>query len=271
MHDRISVNSLCFPGASLNDLTGHWRSLEARRVSLASGLLLDGGAAPVKAALAGTQCRLETITHLFLSRGHLRADPECWLADRGRLARLIDIAAHCGARSIYMVTGGHGDLTWEDAADVFSTAIEPCVAQARQAGVTLLVENAPVLYADVHISHSLADTLLLAQTAGIGVCMDLYTCWTEADLRGTIVRALPRLGLVQLGDYVYGDRSVPGRAVPGDGCIAFRRILGWVLEAGYSGAIDLELIGPRLDTEGHLPAVRRAAAHIGGILAALGA
>ena len=39
-----------------------------------------------------------------------------------------------GARSIYLLTGGHGTLTWEEAAEVFRAAVAPCVAKARQAG-----------------------------------------------------------------------------------------------------------------------------------------
>jgi hypothetical protein len=43
------------------------------------------------------------------------------------------------------------------------------------------------------------------------------------------------------------------------------------LKAGYAGAFDLELIGPRIDAEGRLEAVRRAASNVGEMLRALGA
>ena len=41
--------------------------------------------------------------------------------------------------------------------------------------------------------------------------------------------------------------------------------------AGYRGVLDLELIGPRIDQEGHLNAVRRAADNVGEMLRSLGA
>jgi hypothetical protein len=50
-----------------------------------------------------------------------------------------------------------------------------------------------------------------------------------------------------------------------------KRILEWVLQAGYTGAFDIELIGPRIDAEGRLAAVRRTAANVGEMLIALGA
>ena len=134
-----------------------------------------------------------------------------------------------------------------------------------------MIENALPLYADYHIAHSLRDTLALAEMAGIGVCIDLFGCWTEAGLRASIERAIPRCNLIQLSDYVYGDRSLPSRAVPGDGAIPLQRILDWMLAAGYTGAFDLELIGPRIDKEGHLEAVRRTGDYLGKILSSLGA
>jgi len=271
MHERISVNSLCFPGAAYRDLAGYWRELAARRVSLVSPPLLAEGPAPAQDALATGDYRLESITHLFLSGRHLSPDEASWRDDRANLARLIQAAAKLGARSIYMLTGGHGSLSWEEAAESFSAAIAPCVVQAQEAGIALMIENASSLYADAHIAHSLRDTLALAEMAGIGVCIDVFACWTEAGLRASIERAMPRCHLVQLSDYVYGDRSLPSRAVPGDGAIPIERILDWVLGAGYAGAFDLELIGPRIDKEGHLEAARRAAGHVGTILRSLGA
>jgi sugar phosphate isomerase/epimerase len=82
---------------------------------------------------------------------------------------------------------------------------------------------------------------------------------------------VPRAGLVQVSDYVLGDRALPGRAVPGDGTIPLERLLGQLLELGYEGMFDLELLGPRIDEEGHRAATARAAERTGEILTSLGA
>ena len=271
MHERLSVHPVCFPGASFRDLTGYWRELGAHRVSLVSHLLLEEGLAAAQEALRASNCTVESITHPFLPGRHLELHEESWRDARGTLTRLIQDAKSLGARSIYMLTGGHGSLTWEQAAEAFRAAIAPCVIQAKAAGVALMVENSAALYADIHIAHTLRDSVTLAESAGIGVCMDLFACWTEAGLRESIGRAMPRCHLVQVCDYVYGDRSLPSRAVPGDGAIPVKRILQWVLQAGYAGTFDIELVGPRIDAEGHLTAVRRAADNLGEILRSLGA
>ena len=149
--------------------------------------------------------------------------------------------------------------------------VAPGAQRARDAGIALLIENAPPAYADIHIAHSLRDTVLLAELADIGVCIDLPGCWTEAGLREAIARAMPRCHLVQVGDYVCGDRALPARAVPGDGDMPLARLFGWLLDAGYTGAFDLELLGPRIDAEGAVKATARAARHVGELLDSLGA
>jgi sugar phosphate isomerase/epimerase len=270
MHERVCANALCFPGAGFAELAGYWRELEPRRIAFPSALLGEDLSQP-RSILASGGYRFETMNHLFWLGGHADPGGASWPAERAKLSGVIAGAAALGGHSIYFMTGGHGDLVWEEAARSFAAAIEPCAVQARAAGIRLMVEAAPPLYADLHLAHSLRDAITLAEIAGIGVCIDLYASWTEADLKRTIERAVPRCGLIQVADYVYGDRAVPSRAVPGDGNIPIARILDWALSAGYSGAFDLELIGPRIDSEGNLAATRRAADRLGELLSSLGA
>jgi sugar phosphate isomerase/epimerase len=271
MHDRLSVHSICFAGAGFRELAGYLRELDAHRVSLTSYMLFEEGAAAAQDALREADCRVESITHTFLTGLHLEQRPESWHESRQTLSRLIQIAKDLGARSIYMLTGGHGSLTWEAAAEAFRDALAPCLTEANTAGIALMVENSAPLYADLHIAHTLRDALTLAEIAGTGVCMDLFGCWAEAGLQESIQRAIPRCQLVQVSDYVYGDRSLPSRAVPGDGAIPVRRILEWVLQAGYAGTFDIEVLGPRIEAEGRVRAVRRTAEKVGDMLRALGA
>jgi sugar phosphate isomerase/epimerase len=271
MHDRISVNAICFPGKSLRELPGIWREVGASRVSLVGVDLQQQGRRAAQDALATGRYKLETIPHVFFQNRSVERDENSWRTAREELSRMIDDAKALGARSIYMITGGHGALTWEDAAECFAEALAPCLAQAKLAGIPLMIEDAPPLYAHTHLAHSLRDTVTLAEIAGVGVCIDFFACWAEAGLRESIRRAVPRCHIVQVCDYVYGDRSLPARAVPGDGAIPVKRMIDWILEAGYTGVFDLEIIGPRIDQEGHAVAARRATDRIGEILQSLGA
>ncbi|NGY04012.1 sugar phosphate isomerase/epimerase family protein [Solimonas terrae] len=271
MHERISAGETSFPGASLAELGDAWRTLAPSRISFVSPTLLDHDLAAVRKLIDAGGYRVETITHPFMPGQPLSHDEASWLAPRARLSRLIDIAQQIGARSIYLLSGGHGGLDWEDAAAAFCACIAPCATQARSAGIALAIEPASPLHADLHIAHSLRDTVQLAEMAGLDVCIDYFACWTEAGLRATIERAAARCAIVQVSDYAYGDRAYPCRAVPGDGAIPLRRLLEWTLAAGYDGAFDLELIGPRIDREGRVAAVARAAQVVGTMLHELGA
>jgi len=271
MHPRVSVNSICFLDHDLQQQAGFWRCLDAHRVSLVGPHLDSEGIDAAKQALATGHYAVETIVHPFAPGAPLNPDKSTWELPRARLSAQIAVARELGARSIYMTTGGHGGLTWEQAAEVFAKAVAPCTEQARSEGIALMIENAPPQYADLHIAHTLRDTLALAELAAIGVCIDLFSCWTEAGLQGTINRAVQRCHLVQVSDYVCGDRALPARAVPGDGDMPLQRLLKWILGAGYQGVFDLELIGPRIDGEGRLAATQRAAMAIGRQLEELGA
>lgn len=271
MHPRVSVNSIGFMDKSLGEQAQCWRSLEPGRVSLLGHHIEQEGLEAAKRALGTGDYQLETVVHPFLPGQALNPEETSWKVPRESLNAEIDRAKALDASSIYMVTGGHGGMVWEQAAEVFSRAIAPCVQHARDVGVPLLIENAPLLYADIHIAHTLRDTLTLAEMANIGVCIDLPGCWAEAGLDKLIQAAIPNCHLVQVSDYVCGDRALPARAVPGDGDMPLERLFGWLLDAGYRGAFDLELLGPRIAEEGALEATRRAGAEVGRLLEGLGA
>ncbi len=77
---------------------------------------------------------------------------------------------------------------------------------------------------------------------------------------------LKAAALVQVSDYVYGDRGLPCRAVPGDGALPLDTLLGGIIRSGFTGIYDLEIIGPRLAAEGVENGLIRAAKHVGNIL-----
>ncbi|BBY59990.1 sugar phosphate isomerase/epimerase family protein [Mycolicibacterium sarraceniae] len=253
MHERLSVHDVTFLGASPAELQRNWTMLGVRRLSVIDTHLITPA---FQRILDGDDYLIHAVYHLF-GAGRVPAAPSSVSAARTTLSRLIDTAAATGASCVYLLTGGRGELEWEQAAEAFSAAIEPCVRQAAQAGVSVAVENASSLYADIHIAHSLRDTITLAEAAGLDICVDLFHCWAEAGLPGLLRSALARTRLIQVSDYVLGDRALPARAVPGDGAIPIESVVAQVLADGYQFGFDLELLGPRIEAEGRLAAARR--------------
>jgi sugar phosphate isomerase/epimerase len=185
-------------------------------------------------------------------------DRRSWPAERDRLCGCAALAAEAGAPVLYLTTGCARDLDWQEAADAFAEAIAPVLPDAAALGVRLAVENTVVLRADISFVHRLDDAVDLARLAGIAVCADLFSAWTERGLGSTIEAGADSFALVQVADYVLGAHSTPDRAVPGDGVVPIARQLRHLAAAGYDGPVEVELVGPRITAEGPARAGRRA-------------
>jgi sugar phosphate isomerase/epimerase len=168
--------------------------------------------------------------------------PSTWDASSRRLIATIDAAAAVGATTIYTTTGPAGRLDYDSAVEALSRAVAPALAHAEAVGVSLLTETANPFYAGSHFLHTLQDTIDATAAAGLGICLDVHAVWRERDLHGKIRAAAGRIGLVQVSDFVAGNVG-PARDVIGEGLIPLTDILGTVLGTGYSGTIDLEVVG----------------------------
>ena len=268
MHPRVSLHQV----ACMDDPTAafieHCRTIGVQQMTLVTPLLFRQGeteAALGAMAAGGTRCH--TVNHPFAMGRTL--DTVGGEETEG-LLRAIDIAAALGAPNIYLVSGGRGNMLWDEAAGRFAALIAPCLGPAQEKGVRLLVETASHLNADC-ISPirwtipSASPRLPVSASA---------SSWPHAGSKPTcrkFRRALPNTGLVQVSDYVSGDRATPNRAVPGDGMVPNAWLIGELLDAGYRGVFDLELVGPRIAAEGGFAATRRAAENLSEILVRLGA
>lgn len=197
------------------------------------------------------------------------ADPEQWEQQRERLLHALDAGVTVGAECLVVTTGPAGPLSWEAAADALEDALGPVLTEARAKGIPFALEHTNSLRVDVGFVHTLRDVVDLARRLDIGVCMEINACWAERDLGATITDGMDRIRLVQVSDFAVGTLSTPNRLVPGDGDIPLARIIGQVLDAGYPGCFDLELIGPAIEAEGYATAIPRAVAQLDELLGTL--
>jgi sugar phosphate isomerase/epimerase len=129
--------------------------------------------------------------------------------------------------------------------------------QLRSCGVRLALEHNATATRENGFVHTLADAIEVACAAGIGVCVELQNCWTERHLAETFRRGMPHFTLVQVSDFVLGTPTRLTRAVPGDGDMPLEWMLANLLECGYEGDFDIELVGPHIEREGYAAAVGR--------------
>lgn len=266
LHPNLSINQLSLVPAAFDKQVDVVARIGATAITPDIVQLVDVPAAQAARLIGDAGLQAAALTH----RAFGFADAIETDAARERLERSIEFAAAIGAGNIVMTTGGRGLLKWGDAAKRFTEAIAPCAAKARTAGITLGIEPTSHLYADVSIANRLSDCTALALLANVSVTIDLFACWADADINAAITEAGSHTSLVQVSDYVYGDRGLPCRAVPGDGAVPFDWLLPDIVAAGFSGMFDLEIIGPRLQTEGIEIGLKRSAEKIGIILESAG-
>ncbi|MBM3691814.1 MAG: sugar phosphate isomerase/epimerase family protein [Actinomycetota bacterium] len=199
------------------------------------------------------------------------SDPSQRADGVARTRNALDAALAFGAETMILTTGPAGALTWEDAADAYADTVGPVLEEYAGRGLRITLEHTNGLRVDVGFLHSLHDAIDFARRLGIGVCMEINACWAERGLGATIADGAATIGIVQLSDFAAGTMSTPNRLVPGDGDIPMRRIVGQLLDAGYTGYFDLEMIGPRIEEEGYESASVRAVEYVGALLTDLGA
>ena len=261
--ERVSVSAICTYDWSLEQDLAFYAEHDITNVGISLVKLerhgwVDGAARVRDAGLR--------VTNLIgLGPFHLD-DPEQWDRQRERLLHALDAGVTVGAECLVVTTGPAGPLTWESAADALETALGPVLGVAREHGIPFALEHTNSLRVDVGFVHTLRDVVDLARRLDVGVCMEINACWAERGLAATIADAVDRLQLVQVSDFAIGTLSTPNRLVPGDGDIPLERILGQVLDAGYEGCFDLELIGPAIEDEGYAHAVPRAVERLEALL-----
>jgi sugar phosphate isomerase/epimerase len=259
MHPRVAVSAVSTWEWSFNDDLAFWREAGITNVGLAVRKL--SGVPSLHPSFVVSS--VGTVGYFALDQ------PSTWEPNRQSLTNAIEVATAVGAPCVVVVSGPAGRLEWDDAANALSEALAPGAKRAADAGVSLALENTTSLRTDYSFVHRLLDAVDLATMLGIGVCMEIQSCWSERGLSRTVAQHIGTIRLVQISDFVIGTNATPDRAVLGDGDIPLDRIVGQLLDAGYTGMFEIELIGPRIDKGGYRDAVLRSVAYLDGLLVRL--
>jgi sugar phosphate isomerase/epimerase len=268
-HPRISVSALSSVPWSFEQDLALWRDLGIGWAGLMAAKLGDDIEGRLT-ALAEAGIRASTVV---VPRFDLGA-ADTWDATRETHRRWIDAVAKHDGWSIYLTTGRTTGAVWEQVLDTLARAIAPSVEYARDKGVRLAFE--PSLRTEVSFVTSLRDAIDVADRTGLGIVADIGNFWMERDLRATLLRAAPRLALVQLTDVSIGtvrspdDPPASGRVPFGEGDLPIARLLRDLGDTGYAGPFDLELIGPLGASEGYAPTIRRGVAAAAAMLSDAG-
>ncbi|MGS6553282.1 sugar phosphate isomerase/epimerase family protein, partial [Escherichia coli] len=98
---------------------------------------------------------------------------------------------------------------------------------------------------DVGVPMDWCDELDPDGEFGLGVAVDVYHVWWDPELASQILRAGKRILAFHVSDWLVPTTDlVNDRGMPGDGVINIPSIRRLVENAGFNGAIELEIFSP---------------------------
>lgn len=258
LNPRLSVDSMCTFNWSFEEDLNLWRSVGVKYAAPLVSKVIDDPARKL-GALKAAGINLSTL----ILGGHNLANRDSWDATRAMHRAAIEQVAAINGRSIYFTSGRTVSLDWDRDVQLLAEAVAPTVAYGKQKGVAVALE--PTQRPEVSFVTNLGDAIDVAERTGLKLVADFAVIWLERDLRAKLRRAMPHVELIQIGDFFIGsplDRKPSGRAHIGEGSLPLKRLIQDVLDAGYAGVFDLEVVGDDFTQPTDEAALRR------GILAA---
>jgi sugar phosphate isomerase/epimerase len=266
VHPQVSVSAVSSVQWTFDEDLAFWDRAGIDHVGLSLRKLEAAGIDAAARRIADAGLRVSNIVEL--GWWDLR-EQGTWPRQQARLVGAVDAAAVAGG-CLVLTTGPAYPMDWDDAVAALDTALTPVRDHARARGVSLTIEPTSQLRMDLSFCSTVRDGVDLARALGVGVCLECNSSFAERDLLGTLAGATDVLAHVQVSDFVLGTLCTPDRAVPGDGDIALAQLLPAIQGLGYTGAYELEMVGPRIEAEGYASAIERGIATLGSILAPTG-
>jgi len=263
VNTRLSVSAVSSWRASFDEDLALWERLGVDHVGLSLRKCEEAGLEPAADQVRDAGLRVSNVVECGWCA---LDDPATWPAYQARLLAATDLMRSVGAQVLVLTTGPAGSLDWDAAVWALGRVLGPLRAPAEDAGVRIAIENTSAMRLDLSFATTLRDTVDLAEQLDLAVCLELNSCWAERAFADTVARAGARLAHVQVSDARVGSLTTPDRLVPGDGDIPIAARLEAIRAAGYDGAFEIEMVGPRIDDEGYEAAIRRAVAHLDGVL-----
>ena len=182
------------------------------------------------------------------------ADPDARAVALASNRAAIQEAAELASDTLVLVSGGlvPGSRDIGLARRMIADAIAGLVPMAQDLGVRLAIEALhPMFTADRCVISRLGEAVDLAlqfPTDAVGVVVDTYHVWWDAQVSADIARASGRIASYQLCDWILPlpQDTLLGRGHIGDGYIDFGPISAQVAAAGYTGYIEVEIFSQEI-------------------------
>jgi len=146
---------------------------------------------------------------------------------------------------VLVATGG---FVYVRVGDALLTSVDQTLRSQATEAATRAHDEHGLVDPDASGGTTLAQSLDIAAdhpADAVGVVVDTYHVWWDPDLETSIARAgrEGRISSYQICDWTLplAANTLNSRGFPGDGYIDFPTITRWVVEAGYTGDIEVEI------------------------------
>lgn len=163
----------------------------------------------------------------------------------------IRLAAALHAGCLILYTGSRAGHTHNHARRLMKNALAELAPVAEDYDVTLAIEPMHLGCAgEWTFLTGLDDALSLLDSTGcphLKLAFDTYHLGHEPSILSRLAALAPRLAIVQLGDARVPPQGEQNRCRVGEGELPLRQIVAELLEAGYDGYFDVELMGEEIE------------------------
>jgi len=191
------------------------------------------------------------VTNLLWAGGFTGSDGRSFEEAVEDAAHAVRLAGAMNAGCLVVYTGGRNNHTSRHASRLLRTAIDRLLDLAEAADVTLAIEPMhPACAAEWTFLTDLESTMKLVesfQTERLKIVFDAYHFGHDRSVLENLPEIVPYMALVQLGDRLTAHDIDHNRCELGQGVVPLSEILCRLLEAGYEGDFDVELVGQDIE------------------------
>ena len=159
----------------------------------------------------------------------------------------IRLAGAMRAGCLVVYPGGRNNHTFRHAERLLRTAIDTLLELAEAADVTLAIEPMhPACAAEWTFLTDIESTIAILEyfhSPRLKMVLDIYHFGHDRSMLANLHEIVPHTALVQLGDRRSEHGIDQNRCLLGAGNIPLAEILQNLLEVGYQGDFDVELVG----------------------------
>jgi sugar phosphate isomerase/epimerase len=202
------------------------------------------------------------VSHLFWAGGFTGSDGQTYRESIDDGSEALHAAAELGCHTLALFTGPRAGHTHNHARRLVQGAIRELAPQAAELDITLAIEPMhPGCAEQWTFLTSVEETLHLLESIDdphVKMVLDTYHLGQAPGLAGRVDAIVSRVAIVQLGDARRPPDGEQNRCHLGQGVVPLAEVVAALIEGGYDGYYDVELLGEELESADYLSLLEHA-------------